>query len=527
MADPIDSAENLTIRCPQCRQRFSVAGNLMDRMVECGGCDARFRINYDVIMRSKKFYPGERGEVALKSFQRVPLSAAEPEGMTTMRYAVFSHPERLKRASPQRIIAGIFGVSLMILIGLLLMFSVNPGDVFSVMPLENKLVVAGFSSLLGIALLVYANRKARAKALVFGLLLGAGVISLPFYVKGQPVSMSNIVEANPGKVEPKMQPGQADPLISLQERFGTKLLEVEQERLLKAGNGKHAYGIFLINLDPRNKYIARDFLIRDTQAAPASHPYPRDAGNYLMILTGVPMEIDKVAAIAGRLGKTQEIHTDISVIVVSVDNAQFIAGSAEKLNNKKDPVFYQLNQIELANIDLDRVKRAVERLADAEPRILRTDISRTFINLMGKPGVNFYDVLAKALLVWEEEPGAPAKVGLEVLRKTVESGDIVSENLIELVTRGKADGAIPILNQLWTRNPGTWEKYYVRFGARIVPGLLTQLTSDDAPLRRSAIKLLGEVGTDIVIPVLVKVSTDQDPEARVLAERAVAKIKGR
>jgi hypothetical protein len=365
------------------------------------------------------------------------------------------------------------------------------------------------------------------KAGAFGILLGAGVVSLPFFFKGQPISRNMIVEFSPAKVDKMFTPEAADPLIMQRERFGTRPLEAEQERLRKASSGKGAFGIFLTNLTPRNKYIARDFLIRDTEASPSSHPYPRDDGNYLMVLSEVPMDIEEVAVIAGRLGTLEGTHPEIGVIVVRVDNALFVAGSAEKLNDNTDPAFYELNQSELRNIDLDRVKRAVERLADAKPTIYRKDISRTLIEMLGKPGVTFHDSLARALLVWEEQPGESAGVGLEVLRKSVASGDVISEKLVELVTRGKADDAIPTLNQLWTQNPGTWERFYDSFGERIIPGLVAQLGSGDAPLRRSAVRLLGQVGGDDELPALEKLSTDQDPEIRVLAERAVAAIKGR
>lgn len=527
MAEPKESSDSLTIRCPNCRQRFSVDGNFMNRMVECGACDHRFRINDEVIMRSKKFYPGERGGAQLNHFQRVPLSAAAPAGLQPMRYAEFNHPEQLQPVSPQRILAGICGVGLMILAGLLLIFGVDPGGVFSAMPIENKLIVAGFVSVLGIFLLVYANPKARVKAGFFGLVLGAGVISLPFFFAGQPTPGDSVADFMPETAEPMAAAAETDPLAELRKRFVTKPLEAEQERLEIAGNDQFAYGIYLTNLVPRNKYVARDFLIRETGAAPSSHPYPRDGGNYLMILTGVQLNIEEVAEIAGRLGKTEAIHPDIGVIVVKVDNKQFLEGSADKLNDSSDATFYELNRDELDNIDLDRVKRAVERLSEAEPQLFRADISRSLIGLLGKPAVNFHDEIAKALLVWAENPGDASEVGLEVLRRLSESGAPVSEALVELVTAGKPDDAIATLNQLWVRNPGLWENYYKRFGPAITPGLLAQFGSEDVVLRRSAIRLLGEVGTVEVLPELEKLSGDEDPEVRVITDRAIAEIKGR
>jgi hypothetical protein len=526
MADAKDSKETLSIRCPSCRQRFSVGDDLMGRMVECGACDTRFRINDDVILRSKKFYPGERGGANLNHFQRVPLSASAHSGMQPMRYAQFDHPERLEPVSPQRIIAGICGVGLMALIALLFIFAVNPGGAFSVMPIRNKLIIAGFVSLLGMALLVYANPKARLKAGFIGLLLGAGVVSLPFFFTGQPITRDHTVELEPRTSEEAFPPEETDLLTQLRNRFVTRPLEAEQERLRNSASDKHAYGIYLTNLVPRNKYVARDFLIRDTGAALTSHPYPRDEGNYLMVLTEVPMEIEEVANIAARLGKAEEIHPDIGVVVVKVDNTQFLEGSADKLNDNSDPAFYELNLSELRSIDMDRVKRAVERLAAAEPSIYRTDISRTMIELLGIPAVTFHDELAQALLVWAEDPVPAAEVGLEVLRRAVAAGGTIPEHVVELVSGAGLEEAIPTVNEMWAKDPGAWEKYYLRFGQGIIPGLLAQLVSENVILRRSAIRLLGTVGTPDVLPELEKHSGDPDPEVRVLVERAIAKIKG-
>lgn len=529
MPDAPDTTDTLSIRCPSCRQRFSVAGDLMDRMVECGACDTRFRINDDVILRTKKFYPGERKATDLNRFQRVPLSAAAPEGLQTIRYAEFNHPEQLEPASPQRIIAGVIGVGTMALIAMMLIFSGGPGSTFGTMPVENKLVIAGFVSVLGVGLLVYANPRARAKAGLFGLLLAAGLVSIPIFFKSSPVT--TITDNADGAdytdpVEPLFpQDGDdTDSETALRERFATKPLEAEQERMESSGGGKKAYGIYLTDLVQRNIYTVRDFLIRDVMAGPSSHPYPRDKGHYLMVLTEVSMDIAEVAEIAGRLGTTREIHPEIGVIVVSVDNEQFVDGAADKLNNKEDPAFYDLNRREMESLDMDRVKRAVERLAAAEPRIYRSDISASLTQLMAKPGIRFHDELARALLVWAEDLDPPGRAALDVLRRKVADGDTVSEELVALVSKAKIHEAIPSVHTLWMGSPVIWESHYAEFGPAIEPGVLEQLGTDSSPLRHSAIKLLEKVGTESSLPALRKLVESDDPEVRVLAERAIARI---
>ena len=502
-------------------------------MVECGACETRFRINEDVILRSKKFYPGERNSADLSRFHRVPHSAAAPEGMQTISYEDFNQLEQLEPTSPQRIVVGIIGVGTMVLIALILIFSGGPGGTLSAMPLQNMLIMGGFVAAIGVASLVYANPKARAKAAFFGLLMAAGLLTIPFFVNGPKVTHTDGGESK-DYVEPTdltdslLSPEeQVDPLTTLRDRFSTKPLEAEQTRLEISGSDKNAYGIYLTNLQQRNIYTVRDYLIRDTMAGDSSHPYPRDKGDYLMVLTDVSMGISEVAKIAGRLGTTKESHPEIGIIVVSVDNEQFLDSPEDKLNNQKDPAFYTLNQRELVNLDLDRVKRAVERLANAEPSVYREDISGLLLELMEKPGIHFYDELAKALLVWLQDPSKAGEMGLKALRGQVAAGEPASENLVVLLTKGKIEETIPSVHTLWLANPMTWERHYAEFGSVIERDVLAQINSENAPLRRSAINLLGRIGTEGSLSPLGQLLTSEDPEVRVLAERAIKAIKSR
>lgn len=529
MAEDHESSQTLNIRCPSCRQRFNVGRELMNRMVECGGCDSRFRIDDDVIIRTKKFYPGERTGTGLSRFQRVPLSAGRaPEGMETMRYQEFNNPETLEPLSPQRVIAGIFGVGLMILIGLLLLLSSNPGGAFAVMPLENKLVIAGFSSLLGVSLLVYANPRGRGKALLIGLGLAGAVVAVPFFVKGNPLGAGDGAEplANRdfGPLFPEEELAPAD---ALRKKYLTRPVDEERERLIEEGSTAQAYGVFITGIKERNKYTARDFLIRETGAGVSSHLYPRDESNYLMLLTDVEKDIGDVALIAGKLGRTLETHPEIGVVVVSVDNEQFVSGAADKLNDKTDPAFYDLNLIELKSIDLDRVRKAVDRLVSAEPSILRTDITRILTELLTRDGVTFHDSIARALITWAEQPGPAADAALTVLKRYGESEQTAPEGLVALVAKGGNPEAIPTLVSMWTEKPILWDSHLEKFGTPIEPFVLEQLHAESSSLQRSAIKLLEEVGTERSLGPLESLLDSKDPEVRVLAERALRGIRER
>ena len=98
-SSPDDSL--LLIRCPSCGQRFKVGEDLRERTVECGGCEHRFRINDEVIVRGRKFYPSERKNPGLNRFHRIPLPGGESMiGVQPVRYGNMPDPAVLEPASP-------------------------------------------------------------------------------------------------------------------------------------------------------------------------------------------------------------------------------------------------------------------------------------------------------------------------------------------------------------------------------------------------------------------------------------------
>jgi hypothetical protein len=500
----------------------------MNRIVECGGCDTQFRITDEVIIHSKKVYPGEKNEPELNQFRRIPLaSVGAPKAMQTINYAEFNHPEQLGPASPLRMIAGVCGVFIMALGALLLFISTKSSSPMGGMPFEKKLIIAGFTSLLGFIFLVYANPRARIKAALIGLLLAAGVFTIPIYIKEQPSKptkqQSTSEESDPLPTEVEA----GDPIQALRERFVTQPLENEQNRLTDSSRGKKAYGIYITEMLGRNKLTARDYLIRETNANLSSHPFPRSGDNYLMVLTEVGMSFDQVADIAGKLGRTSETYPEIGIVVVKVDNEQFISGSAEKLNDRNHPSFYELNRNELQSIDIGRIELAVDRLADSDATLLRSDITAILIELLEKPRVTFHNSIARALIKWAEDMGPAAEAGLKTLQLYTSKKVSPPEHLVRLVANHKSPEAIPTMISIWENNTVLWDSELIKFGSAIEAPVLERLSSNQASLVRATIKILGQVGTEQSIPELRKFLNEKDPELRLLTERAIQQIEQR
>jgi hypothetical protein len=182
---------------------------------------------------------------------------------------------------------------------------------------------------------------------------------------------------------------------------------------------------------------------------------------------------------------------------------------------------------ELESIDMDRAERAVERLATTKPKIFRTDISRLLVGLMNKPGIRFHGEIARALLIWAEEPGPAGEAALNALKGYTTEGTPIPETLVELIVKENPDGAASEIHKLWLKKPNLWQSSYKQFGEVIEKDVLGQVNAEDAALRRSSLMILGEVGTAESLPELRKLVTDEEASIRVLAERAITQIGAR
>ena len=528
--NPDDSL--LLIRCPTCGQRFKVGEDLRNRTVECGGCEHRFRINDDVIVRGRKFYPGERRIPGLNRFQRVPLSVAPPVmGTPTIHYAEAPDPSILEPATPQRVIAGFIGGACIVLMALLMMLGASRGGALDGITTGNRMVMAGFAGMLGTMLLIYANPKARAKAIGMGLLATICLITLPVFFTGGSKPLTNqgasriappeSLHEDDGKTQ------EEDMITELRQRIGTDPLAAEIERLSREGSTRGAVGLWLRDLQERNRFLIMDYILRTTGADPQTHYYPRGNGDFLMVVTGITMSLDEVAKIAAALGSVERELPEISVIEVHVNNENFVEGPVEKLTDRNNPAFYDLNKRELESIDLDRIERAVKRLAEAEPKIYRSDITNRLTALLATPEVKFKGPICNALSVWAEDPAPAAEVALQEAKELLSRKAPIPDEMIDLIVKAGNPGVIPILDALWTETPTQWEKRYAGIGPAAEPYILKRFPETKGWLRQSAARLLGKVGGPNSLPVLEAAKKGADPELSVLIDRSIESIRSR
>ena len=529
MASTTDETPQLLIRCPSCGQRFKVGSELRERTVECGGCEQRFRITDEVILRTRKFYPGEHPQFLINRYQRVPIVAAVPDGLQTISYTDNADASSFEPVAPLRMIAGGAAVSGVVLIALLLFFGASHGGTLDGMPTANRLMMAGFTSVVATVLLFYANPRSRKSAFLFSLLCCGTLMPLPLVFTEGATDAPNrkTLASNDPTVRKRVPNAETDRITQLRLLIGTDPLIGQNAKLAREGSGKHAYGLWLRGLDESNKLLVRDYLLRAAEADPSSHPYPRGQHDYLMVVSGVNMPIDKLADLAAPLGELSQIYQELDVIEIRVNNNNFVAGPVDKLADKEDPAFYELNKRELECIDLERVRAAVKRLGDAAPKLYRNDISRLLIALLREDGVDFKEDLCRALMRWADESNAAAEAAEVALRKLMAVKKTIPREMIALLVKAKRVTIIPILNSLWLADSGTWEPYYVELGPPIEATLISQFKDLTGGLRNSTVHMLGNVGGSASLEVLNAARTGADPELLVRIETAEKAIRER
>ncbi|MDB6080410.1 MAG: hypothetical protein JWO82_4157 [Akkermansiaceae bacterium] len=529
---PID--DTLPIRCPSCGQRFKVGPDLMGRMVECGTCEHRFRVNDDVLVRSKRHYPGDRKDMNLERFSRVPMASSLPAGFQPAHYNQDPLPQRgTGPTSPLRLLCGMIAAVIIVMLVYLLAFGNTPGGMLDGADLTKRLMLAVFGSLVATALIAAANPQARAKALLSALVISAGVIALPFFIKpdiktgknqvGLKQSsdeLSALIDQNSEK--PVTPEGEME---EIKKEMGYSALEKETVRN-SAIPGKATLGVWLRDLKEYHKPQVGNYIIRATDATDSSHMYPRPP-DYLMVLIGVDDDLDKLAEVCKRFGEVKRTFPDLRVVEVVMRNDAFQEGPLDKLTDPNNPSFYELNRRELESIDLERARHAIQHLTNVEPKSYRPDISKRMQQLLKESDRDMQGQIAQALETWSQDGDGSLEAVRAAAEKIRADKFEMPETLISFLAKRRDISALPMVDELWVADATKWETAYANLGAGAEPTLLTRFPNLPPTLKMSAIRILGRIGTAKSLPVIEAARPGATGEIRGMIDAAAASIKSR
>jgi len=414
---------------------------------------------------------------------------------------------------------------------LLLIFGSGHGGPLDGMSLTRKIIMSGFTAALGLSLLLYANPNTRLAAAIFGGGFAALLVALPFFITEKSGSIAEleaieVITPENAVADEDLSPEQML-LKTMRERMDLRPLDREIERLAASDSSSKAFGLFLVDLQESNRIAVRDYMFRVASADVTSHIYPRDEGKYLFVLTGLEMNIERLAALASTLGRVRLIVPELNVVEIAVDNGVFIESPMDQLINRENPEFYELNLRELKSIDLQRIQRAVLRLAEAEPRMFRADITARLRELMDEPGINFHGTVARALDSWDTDRAEAARIAAQTAIRLNQRGVVPPAELVALAIEKPSEELIPVIISLWRDNTLMWESYCIKIGPSIEQAMLKEFAEGEGSRKQSAARILSRVGGEASGEKLYAALEGADRELAVIIRQALETIASR
>jgi hypothetical protein len=514
----------IQIRCPKCAQKFLVGGELRGRMVECGACEHRFRVDDETVSRTKKFYPGERKDPMLNRYSR-PVAQENPTEVTP---SVYEEPEDLPRYEPtpfSKILVGIAGGSLMVIILLILITGASQNGLLSGVTTERRLLMGGFAAIVGGAMLIYANPKTRAKATFFVLLASGCLLLAPvFFTEGSQI-IAVAPAASTAANEQESTMASVNGVSSIKLEVGYAPVE---KALVEAGPSGRVLAIWLRGLRESNVELVQNFLVRVSGADENSHLYPRLKQHYLLVLNNPQLSSELMINECARLGVVQQHWPDLHLIDVSVENDRFVQQPIGKLSDKKDGTFYQLNLRELQGIDLRRINEALIRLSMAEPVQSRDDIVKRLIELLAMSDKEMLINVCKALMVWSNGKDRAPEVATQKALEFYAKNSMLPHEVVAFLAKWRQPEVYPILDDLWQQEPVVWEEIYMRSGEPAEARLLPHLVENRKQLRMSAARIASRVGGKKSLDLLEElIAKEKDLELQSSFENARDAIQQR
>jgi hypothetical protein len=516
-----DDSQQIQIRCPKCTQRFRVGQELKGRMVECGACEFRFRVDEDSNVKSRKFYPGEKRKHGLNLYSRQPqIEFAANLPVEVAHYAEVPDIERFEPTPMSKVIVGLVGAGVMAITLLILVTGASQHGVLNGVTTDRRMVIAAFFAVVGTVMISYANPRARGKATFLALIAAAGLILTPIWLTegSKPlIGTNSVIPAISSPVS------MGDGRKKIADLKAEVLYAPMEKALLEAGTQGHVIGVWMKGIRDSNAALVNSYLMRASGASEQSHLYPRMNQNYLLVLTRSQLSLEEMAKQCERVGQVDSVIPELHLIQVTVDNEQFNELPIAKLSDQEDGSFYQMNYRELLCIDIRRINEALLRLSVAKPVQSRDDIIRRMIELLDLSDREMLSNLCKALTQWSNgtdgAPGAAMKAAIAIDAKH----DEIPMEAAAFLIKWRQPEVYPILDKMWQREPTMWEEVYMKSGAPAQDFIIPHLIEGSNRHRMSAARIAGRLGGEKIEKTLRSVwENTTDLELKTSFENALA-----
>lgn len=397
-----------------------------------------------------------------------------------------------------------------------------------------------FACLAGV-LMMFAGRRRKVFFIMLGLLLAGGIASLPY---AYPVIVNPSLQGDAGVNRPQ---GKSNDVTGFTEIDGDVVegqIEVANhygERDLKplfaAIDRKESVGVlgvWTVGVNEANRDMVKSYLKRMTQSEDEPMFYNRKGtGGGLFVVTPTPITFNEFVDVVSKMGEVRLQDKDKFFVEVELNRDKFEARPASAaLQDERHQYFVLANLKELSSLDVRRVIAAARRLTAVEPDKLREDVVAKLKDLLKEPwgrDSEYVSAVVSALAVWAETSDDDAqRVAYYVAEEMKKADCEIPPSVLRFLLKGKEQGAAGMLLSVWKADPRKWEEECKALGPTGETAVLKVLNeSDDFVLKRSAARILGEIGAEPSLVALKGFVRDADNELRLSAELSVNLIEKR
>ncbi|MGJ8656292.1 MAG: hypothetical protein ACSHX6_07565 [Akkermansiaceae bacterium] len=534
--------DKIQIKCTSCGQKFAVTESYIGRMVECGACDEKFKVEGAAIVRQKKHYPGEKSESNAATFAKSPNTTTAPQQEQDVSFQTASYQNvSAEYAQPQKPIK-----TLMLIIGALVILSFiaifllggREGGILKGLDNTKRLVLAGFIAVAGTGLILAGTRN-KVKGLLLSLILGGSLLAMPFVF---PEVLESTITTNAFDDTSLSDSKDSDTEID-ETSFSARLDDYKNS----IGFDKvEASRVALDDPDSLKAIVLRDCKIQylDTilpylqytvgfQSPPVTYTFGRELNGQPITLvtfvTDTPLE--RVFEVTQKFGTPQEmndVRSALKVIEIVVDTNTLVGQPTERTSDPSNQHYFDSNYLELISIDRSKQLDAAKRLQTATRKGRQSDISRALVDLIN---TNDHELSRQAITTlhqWTLPEYNTDQAVLEYARE-VAGTDEMTRPVMDYLTDLNVAGSEEVFAKQWASPKGylLWENYLIRAKDRGEQAVISVLPTVSKTHYKSAASILSQVGTAKSIPTINALLPKTNEEDKKYFKAVIDEIKSR
>ncbi len=536
--------EKIQIKCSSCGQKFAVSESYKNRVVECGACDHRFKVEGSAIVRQKKkYYPGERTKLNSDSFAKVDSDTVPPQAEANSNLGfqpALQHKNvgagYAQPPSPKRSFAILLGIFLIILFIVIFILGSRPDGILRNMDGQKRILLAAFIAILGSGLIIGGFRS-KVKGIFLALLLGGTLVALPFLFPvliTPEVTEGSRLGSNDSNViqDEKIKAQEEQKIDTYKNNIGYRKVT---SRRAEATNPDHIKVLVVRDIGSHTDTIC-NYLEEELNLDFLPTTYTSDRSLDGRRITLIIMEADISTAdlyeLTKKFGIPAEMNamrTELDVIEVLVKEDKLTNTSTDILLDESNPSFFDANYAELYHISRDRRIAAIQRLEKVKLSLgRRADIADQLSKMINIKDQEISNEAIRTLKKWsvpEYKLDNKVKAYADAL---ADKGNLESPVLEYLIDK-KVPGISGILSKQWLNSNGhlIWDDIIRRAGKQGEAAIIKALPKAKSAHLKAASSVLLKIGTRKSLPALSAALSRADKEDAKYLKATIDEIKSR